>query len=69
LAFSFTNNQLTAPEIINACEQLQSKNSLDYNNLSMNFIKKVITSIDAPVTHIFSQSLTTGVVPKQLKIA
>lgn len=67
--FSLTNTPLTITEISNACDQLQSKNSLDFNNLSMNFLKKVISNIFVPLAHVFSLSLSSGVVPQQLKIA
>jgi hypothetical protein len=38
-------------------------------DLSTNLIKKVRYSLLAPLAHIFTQSLATGVVPSKLKIA
>jgi sarcosine oxidase/L-pipecolate oxidase len=50
-------------------EQLQPKKSLDFNGISMFFLKKVMNSILKPFHHIVLSSLSTGVVPSQLKIA
>jgi len=39
--FSFVNNPITQTEILDAVTQLQSKKSLDYNGISMFFLKKL----------------------------
>ncbi len=66
---SFTKNPLTFSEILEACKQLESKTSLDFEGLSLHFVKKVILSIHAPILHVFRLSLSSGVVPSQFKIA
>jgi hypothetical protein len=67
--FSLSNNPATFSEIKEACDQLQSKTSLDFEGISLFFIKKVICAIATPILHVFRQSLCTGVVPSQFKIA
>ena len=66
---SLSNNPVTFSEIKEACDQLQSKTSLDFEGISLFFIKKVICAIATPILHVFRQSLCTGVVPSQFKIA
>jgi hypothetical protein len=66
---SFTKIPLTFSEILEACKQLESKTSLDFEGLSLHFVKKVILSIHAPILHVFRLSLSSGVVPSQFKIA
>jgi hypothetical protein len=50
---SFTKNPVTFSEILEACKQLESKTSLDFEGLSLHFVKKVILSIHAPILHVF----------------
>jgi hypothetical protein len=66
---SFTKNPLTFSEILEACKELESKTSLDFEGLSLHFVKKIILSIHAPILHVFRLSLSSGVVPSQFKIA
>jgi len=67
--FSFCNNPVTFSEIKEACDQLQSKTSLDFEGISLYFVKKVICAIATPILHVFRQSLSSGIVPSQFKIA
>jgi hypothetical protein len=67
--FSFCNNPVTFSEIKEACDQLQSKTSLDFEGISLYFVKKVIFSIATPILHVFRQSLSSGIFPSQFKIA
>jgi hypothetical protein len=67
--FSFTENLLSDVEILNVSNQLISKNSLDYLNLSVSFVEKILSNILVPILHLFSFSLHTGFVPQQLNIA
>jgi hypothetical protein len=57
---SFTKCPLTFSEILDACNQLQSKTSLDFEGLSLHFVKKVIFSISIPILHVFRLSLALG---------
>lgn len=67
--FSFADNPVTHAEILESIKQLQPKKSSDFNGISMFFLKKVINSILKPFHHIVLLSLSTGIVPSQLKIA
>jgi hypothetical protein len=67
--FCFTNSPVTQTEILDSINQLQPKKSSDLNGISMFFLKKVMNSILKPFHHIVLSSLSTGVVPTQLKIA
>ena len=68
-SLSFSKIPITFSEIKEACDQLQSKTSLDFEGFSLSFIKKVILSISVPILHVFRLSLGSGVVPSQFKIA
>lgn len=67
--FSFDGYPISEEEIFNAVSLLAPKKSLDYNNISMFFIKKCIASIVPYIKHVFNLSIDTGIVPSQLKIA
>ena len=67
--FSFTENPITEKELIEATHQLQNKKTLDMDGISVWLIQKIILSIKVPLLHIFSFSLSSGVVPQQLKVA
>jgi len=65
----FLDTPLTDQEIIDAISQLQPKTSLDFNNLSMSFLKRIVLNIFSPLKHVIALSLSTGSVPTQFKIA
>jgi hypothetical protein len=52
-----------------ALGNLQDKKTPDLNNVSMHLVKKVINFVRAPLLHIFSRSLSTGIIPDKMKIA
>ena len=56
-------------KIIEIVNKLESKTSKDQYNLSNVLIKKIISSICEPLSHIISKSIETGLVPNKLKIA
>jgi hypothetical protein len=68
-SLDFSETPLTDQEILDAVSQLLPKTSLDFNNMSMSFLKKIIQVIFVPLKHVLSLSLSTGSVPSQLKIA
>ena len=68
-SFSFELNPLTFEEVREAIDQLKPKNSTDIDGLSTNFLKKISNSIIKPLHTVFHSSLSTGSVPRQLKIA
>ena len=67
--FNMSNVPLQQAELILAVNQLKDKCSLDPNNISMSLVKKIIHSIEAPLLHIFSRSLSAGIVPDKFKIS
>ncbi len=67
--FSLTLNPLTYQETYDAILQIKPKNTLDFNEISSNFIKKIAVPISEPLLYIFQKSFETGIVPNQLKVA
>ncbi len=59
----------TPLEVFNTTKQLQDKKSCDMNGISSYLIKNVLNCIIEPVSHVFNLSVSSGVVPDQLKIA
>ena len=56
-------------EVHKVVESCKNKSSTDADGLSMNIVKRVITTIIKPLTHVFNTSFKTGVFPDKLKIA
>lgn len=56
-------------ELTTLCGKLKSKMSHGHDNISTKIMKYVIMEIVQPLTYIFNLSLSTGVVPKEMKIA
>ena len=56
-------------EIIRTVQNCKSKRSTDYSDINMSLIKKVITKIIKPFSHICNVSFQTGVFPSKMKIA
>ena len=73
LSGNFVNSlffeEVSEQEIVNICCSLRSGSTTGYDNISMSLIKDTITSISNPLTHIFNLSITSGIVPVELKIA
>ena len=67
--FNMSSFSVQQGELCEAINKLQDKNSLDLNSLSMNMLKKTIHSIENPLLHIFSCSISQGTVPLKFKIA
>jgi hypothetical protein len=67
--FSLNNSPVTDSEILGVTKLLLDKTSLDFNGISMAFIKKIIDVIVRPLRHIFTLSFASGCVPLQFKIA
>jgi hypothetical protein len=66
---SFTSSPVTHSEILDVIKSLQSKNSTDFNGLSASLIKQISYQIANPLKHIINLSLSSSIVPTQLKIA
>ena len=59
----------TEEEIIEICRTCRSGSAVGHDNISMNLIKDSIDKIIFPITSIINLSITSGIVPNQLKIA
>jgi len=68
-SLDFSDTPLTDQEILDAVSQLMPKTSLDFNNMSMSFLKRIVPNIFVPLKHVLSLSLSSGSVPSQFKIA
>jgi hypothetical protein len=66
---NFSDEPVTLHELNTACKQIADKKTLDYNGISMYFIKRTIEVLSTPLLHIFNLSLMSGIVPTQLKVA
>jgi len=49
--------------------KLKDKTSVGWDGLSTHVLKKVITAITVPLTHVFNLSLKTGYMPQEFKIS
>ena len=73
LSGNFVNSlffeEISEQEVINLCTLLRSGTATGFDNIPMSLIKETIISISSPLTHIFNLSITSGMVPIELKIA
>jgi hypothetical protein len=53
--------------ICDVVKSFENKSSPDLDDLSLKFVKKIISEISVPLAHIFRISLETGVFPEKLK--
>ncbi len=67
--FKFDHNAVTGLEILEVIKQLKDKTYLDSNFIFTVFIEKIAQEISYPLQIIFQSSLSTRMVPYQLKIA
>ena len=56
-------------DIIETTSKLKAKTSQGHDQISCKLMKDTIAHIALPLSHIINQSLSTGTVPKQMKIA
>ena len=59
----------TEEEVIRLIKNLDAKKSTGHDNISILIIKKLANELSIPLTYIFNLSLSSGIVPDQLKIA
>ncbi len=69
IKFNMCNIPVTSDEIINFINQLEDKKTPDMTGITTNLLKQTYHTLLTPLRHIFTQSLTAGIVPKKLKIA
>ncbi len=58
---------LTISQILEAILSINSKKSLDINDVSFDLIKKIAPQICRPITHIYNLSILQGIFPSSLK--
>jgi hypothetical protein len=63
----FSINNTGPCHVIDLVKVMQSKSSIDCNQISMKIIKFVIYEISVPLAHIFQRSIETGVFPTKFK--
>lgn len=56
-------------EIVEICASLRSGSAAGFDNIHIDVVKQNIDTISKPLTRIINLSLSSGIVPKQLKIA
>ncbi len=66
---NFENSPVTHSEILDVIKSLQNKTSTDFNGLSSHLIKQISYQIANPLKHIINLSLSSSIVPTQMKIA
>ncbi len=60
----------TSPqEIINITSKLKSKTSQGHDEISTKLLKQCINHLASPLSHIINQSMLTGIVPSDMKLA
>mgnify|MGYP002803405145 CR=1 FL=1 len=60
---------MTAIEIIEISKSFQSIKAAGYDKIPMSIIKRIIDIIAEPIAHIINLSITSGIVPDEMKIA
>lgn len=62
--------EITTPtSLIELVTKMKDKSSQDFTGLSSHLLKRVISAVAVPLSHIFNLSLFTGTFPAQFKIA
>ena len=56
-------------EIVEICASLRSGSAAGFDNIHIDVVKQNIDIISKPLTRIINLSLSSGIVPKQLKLA
>ena len=69
LEHSIFLDPIAPSEILNCAKKLKPKLSSGHDNISTKLLKETIYNILQPITHIINQSISTGIVPKQMKVA
>ena len=59
----------TEQEVLDICDNFRPGTAVGFDNINMNLVKESINLIIKPLAHIFNLSLSSGIVPDQMKIA
>ena len=60
---------ITENDLLEVVKNFKPKNSKDLENVSMNTLKKLVTTIAEPLTYICNLSFQTGIFPEKMKSA
>ena len=66
---TFEFKEVSNTDIHRIIQNMESKRSTGFDEVSNKVIKAVRTAIANPITHLINNSLQTGTIPKKLKIA
>ena len=59
----------TESEISEICTSFRAETAAGFDQVAMDVVKQTIDSIIGPLTHIMNLSLSSGIVPEQMKVA
>ena len=66
---SFFRGPVTPSDVPTSAKKLKPKAISGFDNISSKLMKYIIDYIIESITHILNQSLSSGIVPNQMKIA
>ncbi len=69
LLHSFFLGPVAPSDVVNFSKKLKPKTSFGHDQISNKLLKETIENVLEPITHIINQSLLSGVVPSDMKIA
>ena len=62
-------NPVNEAEVISIIQLCKSKDSMDYDDISMWVLSRIAPQVVKPLVHMFNLSLATGIFPREMKIA
>ena len=63
------SNPVNEAEVIRIIKLCKSKDSMDYDDISMWVLSRIAPHVVKPLVHIFNLSFSTGIFPSEMKIA
>ena len=66
---SFKMHTINPNIVVDIVKKMGNKQSMDIFGLSNSFLKKIISVIALPLSHVINQTILTGKIPSELKIA
>ena len=66
---TFSFSMVKSDDIVDVCNELESKQSKGHDGLSPALLKKIVCVIKEPLTLIFNQSVKNGIFPCDLKLS
>ncbi len=69
LSNSFFLGPVAPSDVLNVTNKIKPKTSSGHDSISNKLLKQTIVDIIEPITHIINLSLSTGIVPNEMKIA